>query len=64
MKKKNEKSRHSEKRRDLEKKLLLKSQTLRHLDLAAATGGDGGCSDSASCGIGTCGCTGTYRAPG
>lgn len=53
-----------DKRRDLEKKLLLKTQTLRRLDLTVATGGDGACTEPASCGPRTCGCTGTYEAFG
>lgn len=53
-----------DKKRDLERKLVLKSETLRRLDLRTATGGRGEgespCYGPASCGDDTCVCTGTF----
>lgn len=53
----------TDKKRDLEKRLLFKSETLRRLDLEAVTGGDGACTEPASCPLDSCGCTGTYDVP-
>lgn len=52
-------------KRDLEKTLLLRSETLRHLDLKAVNGrGEVTRNEPAICPDDSCGCTGTYEALG